>query len=319
MPRATLTTNQFLDHRLWDTLPADRPIALQQHWAYGETLKAIGADVSQTIFEIEGKAVAFALLGHRSFYRALDVTSLMRGPLWVTPPTEAQQQTVFRSLKKAFNPWKWKFLAFQPDLPDTPTAQKTLKAESFRQIMTGHSTVWIDLSADEEALRANLQGKWRNQLVKAEKANLTISFGGRKAHQYSWLLEQEKAQQETRGYSAIPTGFVSLYADIAQRFAPANQTLGVLSVSCLQERAKVAGAIFLLHGNSATYHLGWSGDAGRAVNAQNKVLWSGMLALKERGIRFLDLGGINTVDGAGIARFKLGLGASPTTYAGTWV
>ena len=81
----------------------------------------------------------------------------------------------------------------------------------------------------------------------------------------------------------------------------------------------MAGALFLLHGNSATYHIGWAGDYGRKLNAQNRVLWEGVLALQEKGISFLDLGGLNTADLAGIARFKLGLGATPITLAGAFI
>jgi lipid II:glycine glycyltransferase (peptidoglycan interpeptide bridge formation enzyme) len=45
-----------------------------------------------------------------------------------------------------------------------------------------------------------------------------------------------------------------------------------------------------------------------------------MEALKERGIRSLDMGGINTGRSAGIARFKISSGAQVVTLAGTfWV
>jgi len=48
-------------------------------------------------------------------------------------------------------------------------------------------------------------------------------------------------------------------------------------------------------------------------------LYKGLEALKERGIRLLDMGGINTGRSAGIARFKISTGAKVLTLAGTYL
>jgi len=75
-----------------------------------------------------------------------------------------------------------------------------------------------------------------------------------------------------------------------------------------------------VHGQAATYQIGWTNDAGRNAYAHNLLLYKGMEALKERGIRSLDMGGINTGRSAGIARFKITSGAQVVTLAGTfWV
>jgi lipid II:glycine glycyltransferase (peptidoglycan interpeptide bridge formation enzyme) len=44
-----------------------------------------------------------------------------------------------------------------------------------------------------------------------------------------------------------------------------------------------------------------------------------MHALRERGVRLLDLGGVNTTRSAGIARFKIGTGGHVLTCAGTFI
>lgn len=305
---------------LWPTFTGDQPLPLQQHWAYGETLKAIGADISQLTLSYAGTPIAIALVGKRSFYRLIRMNSLMRGPLWLPGISADTQAAGLKALRRHYSPWRWNFMLLQPELADTAENQKVLKTAGYRRVMTGYSTIWMDLEPDADTLRANLAGKWRNQLKKAESSGkLETVIGGRKQHQYSWLTDREAEQQTRRGYQAVPIGLVPIYAGIAERFSPKDNSIGVMSVTALAGRKKVAGAIFMLHGNSATYHVGWSGDDGRALNAQNKVLWDGIMALKERGIRFLDMGGLNTVEGAGIARFKLGLGTDPVTLAGTWL
>ncbi len=322
MPSAAYIQLAFgdIDPSLWASMDGDQPQPLQQHWAYGQTLKAIGADIEQLTLSLNGKTLAVALVGKRRFYRTIRMNSLMRGPLWLPGTSEDEQATALKALRKHFCPWRWNFLLLQPELADTPSSRATLKAAGYRRIMTGYSTIWMDMAADENTLRAGLNGKWRNQLSKAEASGkIETVIGGRKTHQYAWLTDREAEQQTRRGYQAVPIGLVPIYAGIAEKFAKGDDQVGVMSVSALAGRKKVAGAVFMLHGNSATYHVGWSGEDGRDLNAQNKVLWDGMLALKDRGIRFLDLGGLNTADGAGIARFKLGLGTDPVTLAGTWL
>ena len=73
-----------------------------------------------------------------------------------------------------------------------------------------------------------------------------------------------------------------------------------------------------IHGGSATYLVGWTGDAGRRVRAQNLLLWHAVERLKAAGIRWFDLGGINA-DAAGVAHFKRGMGGEIVNLVGGYV
>lgn len=42
-----------------------------------------------------------------------------------------------------------------------------------------------------------------------------------------------------------------------------------------------------LHGNSATYLIGWNGDVGRKLKANQFLLWNSIVILKK-----MDLGGL---------------------------
>ncbi len=300
---------------LWDAIPQTVPQPLQQHTSYGHALAQLGSEISQISVFHKDQRVAIALVSSRRLFGVVRITTMLRGPVWIDSDTPPETKTAaFTALRKSFSRWRWNFLILQPELPDTPETTAILQRAGLVRVMTGYTTMWMDLRHMPDDLRSNLAGKWRNQLRKAEKADLSISLGGRKPHQYAWLTEKEDAQRTDRGYQALPTGFVRLFAEADTQDARS----GVLSVTAMKGRDKVAGALFLLHGNSATYHIGWVGEEGRRINAQNRVLWEAILALKERNICFLDLGGIETATQAGIARFKLGLGATPITFTGTW-
>jgi len=300
----------------WQFSDQNSPLPLQQHPAYGLALQSFGSTATSVEFEDANKTIGTAMLLHRKFLGAFRFTTLFRGPLWQRPDTPQEVQLAcLKKLKALYAPWRWNFLAVLPEEPQSSETLQAYKKAGLRRIMSGFSTAWIDLRADEDFLRASLKGKWRNQLVGAEKSAFTISIGGRKAMQYDWLLEKESTQRDNRRYQATPLGLVPAFVAAS---TPKSAS-GVLSVAAIQNRKKIAGALFLLHGNSATYHIGWAGDEARDLNAQNRVLWEGMLALKAKNIRFLDLGGFNTADLAGIARFKLGTGAAPLTLLGAFI
>jgi hypothetical protein len=180
--------------------------------------------------------------------------------------------------------------------------------------MTGHSTVVLDLGCDADALRAQLDGRWRYSLARGEASALTVHRVGTNAGQYRWLLDAEMKQREQRGLHGLPVQFFDLY--VPSRQEPAKT---MLTMRADLGRDRVAGMMFLIHGQAATYQVGWTSDVGREHNAHHLILWQAMHALRERGVRLLDLGGVNTTRSAGIARFKIGTGGHVLTCAGTFI
>lgn len=76
-----------------------------------------------------------------------------------------------------------------------------------------------------------------------------------------------------------------------------------------QAGAFSAGMAFVVHGQSATYHLGWASQASKAVGVHGLMLMRAAEALRAEGVRWLDLGSVDTEAAPGLARFKLGTGA----------
>ena len=50
-------------------------------------------------------------------------------------------------------------------------------------------------------------------------------------------------------------------------------------------RERLAGMLFLIHGQAATYQIGWTTPTGRETNAHHLMLWRGIEELQQRGVR----------------------------------
>jgi hypothetical protein len=300
-----------LSYPEWDAHHAAAAAPLQQDWAYGACMKTLGVGVLRALVEQDGAPVALAQFIVRRMVGGLANMALCSlGPVWLQTLSGADKARVYKALKKTIPLKNLRVAAFTPLEAQGPE----LGLSRWRRVMTGHSTVMLDLQPEPEALRAQLDGRWRYSLARAEESSLTIHRVGTNAGQYRWLLDAEMQQREQRGLHGLPLHFFDLY--VSSRQQPAKT---ILTMRADVGRDRVAGMMFLIHGEAATYQVGWTSDAGREQNAHNLILWSAIQELRERGVRKLDLGGVNTTRSAGIARFKIGTGGQVLSCAGTYI
>ncbi len=300
-----------LSYPEWDAHHAAAAAPLQQDWAYGACMKTLGVGVLRALVEQDGAPVALAQFIVRRMVGGLANMALCSlGPVWLQPLSGADKSRVYKALKKTIPLKNLRVVAFTPLEAPGPE----LGLSRWRRVMTGHSTVMLDLQPELEVLRAQLDGRWRYSLARAEESSLTIHRVGTNAGQYRWLLDAEMQQREQRGLHGLPLQFFDLYVPSRQQ-----PTKTILTLRADVGRDRVAGMMFLIHGESATYQVGWTNDAGREHNAHNLILWNAIQELRERGVRKLDLGGVNTTRSAGIARFKIGTGGQVLSCAGTFI
>ncbi len=299
-----------LSQRDWDAAHRQTTGALQQDWAYGATMRLLGVPVLRASIEQDGSRLGMAQFIVRSFGPVASISLCSRGPVWLGQVSAADKASACRALKASAPLRGLRLSLITPE--DTEEQPNGLPA--WRRVMTGYATVTLDLDRPESALRADLDGKWRNRLVAAETSELSVHRIGTNPGQYRWLLDQEEAQRQTKGLSGLPLSFYEPY--IQSRQQPSQC---VLSLRADLGRDRVAAMMFLIHGQAATYQVGWSNEAGRDLNAHNLLLWQAMLELRQRGIKRLDLGGVNTTRSAGLARFKIGAGGQVLRLAGTYL
>lgn len=293
-----------LSQRDWDHLTHDGP--MQQAWAYGAACAVLGSRVLRLEVRDGGRVIALAQAVHRRLLGCLHAVVCTRGPVWIEETSEALRADALNALRRSlpFPTLRGLFIT-----PDCSEAAPLLRRAGMSRVMTPYATAVIDLSRSDEALRTAMHQKWRNRLVVAERAGLRIGRADRRPDLYAWLLEEEVRQQRARRYAALPPSLVPAW----------QQSGGALRVLTAERGGEtLAAMLFLLHGSRATYHLGWSSDEGKRLSAHNLILWRALGKLRSAGVRQLDLGGLNTHDIPGIARFKLGTGAAPRILSGTW-
>lgn len=291
----------------WDLALMARPAALQQDWSYGEAVTRLGGRVIRAGLVDEGVLVGLAQFTARKIAGLVDMALCTRGPVWLETVSDAKRQQAYRLLKTGLGLSRPRLVMITPDEERDPGTRR------LSRVMTGHSTVILDLTQDVDALRAGLDQKWRNNLKAAEKSGLSVVSNGTKLAQYRWLLASEEGQRAARGYRSTPAALVPEFVEARQD----RDSLLILRADAGKQ--KQAAMLFLVHGSSATYQIGWLDHGNASRGAHNLLLWNAIGQLRARGVQQLDLGGVNTNSGAGIARFKIGTGGRVTTLAGTYL
>lgn len=295
----------------WELFHKDHGGALQQSWAYGQALQTLKVRILRATILDGSNLVGIAQFMVRRLAGYIALASCSRGPLWHPQLPATDRARALRALKKTLPLRPLRVPLISPDAP--ACAQVDQETAGMWRVMTGYSTVMLDLRKPLAQLRGDLEGKWRNRLVKAENEAHFAARVEPNLPECLRLLEREAQQRSEKKFHGLPTAFVQAYIDAAP-----SREQGFALAWAQARKETTAAMLFLIHGSGATYHVGWSDETGRKANAHNLLLWRGIEYLKKLGIERLDLGGVNTRNLPGISRFKLGAGGQPLTLAGTY-
>ena len=298
------TWRGYFDDMSWSTL--------EQSWAYGEAVTvASGATVLRgLVLGEDGQVEAIVQAAEKRVGRLGSFARIVRGPLWLKSAANSLSEPALRLIRATFPQRQRRFLFWLPELTDGQADDALMRKAGAHRVVTGYSTLRLDLRRDLEKLRAGLHSKWRNGLHAGERSGLRVKLS-RGGPALTQLLTAYDALQRKNRFAGHPSKLLKAFAD-------ASGAKDVTVVSARQGSDTVAAALFLRHGCCATYTAAWASDVGRAANGPRLVLWRGIEALHEQGLDWLDMGGVNTTRTPGLARFKLGLGGEVITLAGTY-
>ena len=264
------------------------------------------------LIRFQGKPIGMAIVSRRRTFGGAASCSLYRGPLWIYDDIPGEMlKLALRQLRNRHRWWRGRPLTFHPELIDSVDNRRILTDAGFRRVAEGYATIRLDLAPGIETLRRNLRAQWRNKLNQAEGHEIDVAAGTDNS-QFEWLYENHASHMAAHGYRGPSPELLRAL----RKHAPDDQK--PLLLIAHQNGEPAAGVLLTVHGKSATYLVGWSGDAGRRVRAHNLLLWRAVEQLKSAGIRWFDLGGINT-EAPGVASFKRGMGGELVNLAGGYV
>ncbi|OYX45642.1 MAG: hypothetical protein B7Z02_00180 [Rhodobacterales bacterium 32-67-9] len=285
---------------VWDGFGAEdggaAALPLQQSAAYAAALARLGRATRCAGILLDGEPVGFARVVARRLgpYR---LSLVLRGPVWTTSVSPEVEGEALRQIARSVSP-----LVVVPE-------RGGVGGRGVVPLVTPRHVALLDLTPEAGLLRAGLNAKWRNRLVRAEEAAGQVRIGHPDPASVAALLTRDAAQQRARGYRALPVRFTHAWL--------AGDPGSALHAEARQRGETIAAMLFLLHWPWASYHVGWSGPEGRCLNAHNLLLWRAILRLKAEGYTTLDLGDVNTEDAPGLARFKIGTGAAVAALGAT--
>ncbi len=205
---------------------------------------------------------------------------MSRGPVWNGTVTAAEQRHALRRLAR------WPGLT-------VVTPEVGHSGPGLIPLVTPMHHAILPLGPD---LRAGMARNWRGHLAQAERASLEVCPGGLAI--LDELILAEATQRAERRYRALPGRFSRCLPKSSLRLWEWRPAGGLK-----------AAMAFVVHGRSATYHLAWASGPARAAGVHGLMLTRAAEALWAEGVRWLDLGSVDSERAPGLARFKLGTGA----------
>ncbi len=289
-------------------LPCGAITPLQQHPTYGAACSSLGARARFMVLRgPQGGAARGAVQVLLRRWPLLGEAALVsRGPVWapdVAPDVQrAGLHALLEQLRAGFR--------VVSVTPECCAGEDPMDGSGWLTSVTPCFLARLDLAKPLDQLRAELHRKWRYRLGLSERSDLRLRHVPMPADPGHWLLQAEARQSRARGYRNLPAAFVPAWVRAG---GPGAARLFVANLG----GAPVAGMVFLLHGQGASYHIAWTGPDGRRTDAHRRLLWSAIEWLQTRGVKTLDLDRFDTEITPDLARFKLGTGAQAVQLGAT--
>jgi lipid II:glycine glycyltransferase (peptidoglycan interpeptide bridge formation enzyme) len=292
---------------------------LYQSFAYG-SVRWGAENLSHIVLKRAHDVVAIAQLWILQPTKLkLGIAYVRRGPLWVRTGTNADAEIISRivqAMEEEYVHRRGLVLRLMPNaLMESMRGQLMARAlERFQAEASlpddGNKTLVLDLSPRLQDLRSRFDRKWRNQLTAAEKRNLTVTSSTSVEEFRTFECLYSEMRLVKRFESAID---IEEFALMQAQLPEAHRMRVFL---CFAESTPLAGLVTSALGDTAIYLLGATIDKGRKAKASYLLQWSLIQWLKEKQIRWYDLGGINPEKNPGVYHFKRGLSGKVEHFTG---
>lgn len=282
--------------------------SIYQTWSYGAVTRGT-SNLSHIVLKRGDEIVGCCqVVIRRMPILNVGVADIKWGPLWRKTGTEFEVEAfvyLMREIKREYAVKRRYLLRMWPGVAGDwkERVKEILTNEGFESAptTTPYRTLRLDLSLTLEDLRKNFLQKWRNHLNKAEKCGLTVVEGTTDKLYGIFLTlvaQVVKRKNFTPGVD---------YRQFGRINEELPEPLKMRVVVCESQGKPIAVAVCSAIGDTAIYILGATGDEGKGLNGAYLLQWRLIQWLKDHGIRWYDLGGIDPQNNPGVYEFKRGL------------
>ncbi len=277
----------------WNELVLENGGEFLQSWQWGEFQEILGHKVIRIFNEELGLAQIIITKLPFGLARAY----IPRGPIFFSP------HKVKEFISFIFNglPKNTIFISIEPHQFIPGIYFDASKAKQPVQ------TSILNLEKTEEELLLATHSKTRYSIRVAQKNNLKIKEIS--AADFYNLLAQTASRQKFKTY---PKEYFEKINKVIG--SPAIRFLGVCDGPKI-----LAGGLFYLFGDRATYLHGGSDYDSRALMGPHFLHWEAIKLFKSESYGRYDFWGIDQTKWPGLTRFKMGFGGSVKKYPGTYI
>ena len=297
-------------NNLWKKI--DKPNLLQS-WEYGEAkAEADKWEPIRLIIETkERKPIAITQVMTKTLPILGGIARINRGPLLIGDKGEKDYLNkvinCLRAIKVKANKEHWwiTFVAPEIYMKESHIVFVSCEEYKFRKNKIPWASAIINLSINEDQIKAQLSGKWRNLLRKAQKSDLSIEKVKDNKDSIKKVIDAYEEMKLQKNFAGISK---NLLQQLATEKGPNWKFNIYIANNEKRNNENWAGMLVsTIHGNSATYLIAVTNEYGRETNANYLLLWQAIIEAKSENCMWFDLGGMNKNTPKGIAHFKKGL------------
>ena len=311
------TVDQFSSRQWGETCARFADHNTYQTWGYGEVSAAeSGATISRIIVEDDSGVIGASQVRIRRIpLLRCGLAYIYFGPLVRQKGQgESALVDVLKVIRKEYVDRRGLEVRIMPNLwaasDESPAVQPFADAQyTLSSAQPGHRTIMVDLSPPADDLRKRLAQKWRNGLNQAEKRGIKVEL----STEDQAMAQFEELYRSMWNRKQFESGVsVESFRKLQELLPPSDKLTVHMAY---KDGEPAAGHVSSTLGDTCIYLLGASNELGRDCKASYSLQWETMMAAKNAGARWYDLGGIDPERNPGVFHFKAGLGGMEVRFA----
>ena len=302
-----------------DVVTRFQDASIYQTWAYG-TVRWGERSVEHVVVRQAGEVAAAAQVTVKKVFPGfpgfVGLAYVPWGPLWRPFGKEADHrrfQQIISVLRQHYAIKSGLLLRVAPNIPAGEGNASTVFDDAGYKLNSEASpyrTLILGLSPSLDELRKGLKQKWRNCLNQSERNTLVFKSGTGDDLYREFLRMQAEMLQRKNFTPGVD------YDEFGRVQEKLNGRMKMNILLCLTDSAPNASLVYSITGNSGIYLLGASNMEGRRLRSAYLLQWKVIEQLKQHGMRYYDLGGIDPDANPGVHDFKSGLGGKEISHIG---